>query len=134
MIRTLLFPVSFRSQNKRRAFSLIEILVVLVLLAVAGAFLLPRYLGGGGAKRADNKPATVKNKAEDGICQNYLGQVRQGIYMLKTSDPDGTPVQSLSELKGYPRETLQCPVGKEAYVYDPKTGEVHCPHPGHEKY
>ena len=27
-----------------------------------------------------------------------------------------------------------CPVGEEPYDYDPTTGQIHCVHPGHERY
>ena len=39
----------------------------------------------------------------------------------------------LSEMKEI-SSISKCPVGGEAYTYNPQTGEVHCPHPGHERY
>ena len=114
-----------------RAFSLIEILVVMVLLIVAAAFILPHYLGG---RTMDGK--TVKSPrtaAHDVECSEYLGQVRMAISMAKIGNENEANPASLSELKET-SSIRKCPVGGEEYVYNPQTGEVHCPHPGHERY
>jgi len=42
--------------------------------------------------------------------------------------------KTLAEVRGLGNDMKQCPIGKEPYEYDPATGKVHCPHPGHEKY
>ncbi len=117
----------------RRAFTLIEILIVLVIIMALAALLLPHYLGG---VTADGKkvraPVTM---AKDTICQEYLGQVRMAISMNKNMDTDADAAnpRSLAELK-LPYEVTHCPVGGEPYVYNPQTGEVRCPHPGHQNF
>jgi prepilin-type N-terminal cleavage/methylation domain-containing protein len=114
-----------------RGFSLIEILVVAVILVALSAVLMGRYLGG---KTADGKRApTPMSRAHDTECMSNIKQVRMGIETAKSTDPDGKNIQSLDELK-FPKEVTHCSVGKMAYIYDPQTGEVHCPYPGHEKY
>ena len=117
--------------DRSRAFSLVELLVVMVLLVVAAAFILPHYLGG---KTMSGK--TVKSPisaSHDVECQEYLRQCRQAISMAKMGNDNEANPASLSEMREL-SSISKCPVGGEPYQYDPKTGEVHCPHPGHERY
>lgn len=123
----------FTTHNRRgaRAFSLVEILVVMVILMVLAAFILPRYLGG---RTEDGKKTRAPiTMARDTVCQSNIKQVRLAIDTARTSDPDAKPPQSLDELK-LGSELTRCEVGHEAYVYDPQAGTVRCPHPGHENY
>src|SRR5207302_4229572 len=108
------------------------IMVVLVSVMVLAAVMLPRYLGG---KTADGKIIkSPKSAAQDVVCRTYLNQVRSAIAVAKTMETDSNASpKSLAELK-LPAEVTHCAVGGEEYVYSPETGEVHCPHPGHEKY
>jgi prepilin-type N-terminal cleavage/methylation domain-containing protein len=110
-------------------FSLIELLVVVAVLAIAAAFILPRYLGGTGLDGKKTKSPIVAAKGVE--CQTYLLQVRQGINMAKINE-ERLP-ESMAALK-LPAEVTHCPVGGEEYTYDPAKAEVHCPHPGHENY
>ena len=120
------------SLRPRRAFSMIEILVVLVILMVLAAILMPRYLG---QSRAKNGRATsALARAHDTECLANLRSVRQAIEVYKTSDLDAKNPASLAELRELPKDLLTCPVGKVPYQYDPETGQVHCPFPGHENY
>lgn len=113
----------------RRAFSLVEILVVVAILVIAAAWLLPRYLGGTGLDGKKHKsPIEAAHSVE---CQTNLMQVRQGINVFKV-DSEKAP-ESMAAMK-LPSETTHCPIGHEEYVYDAEKGEVHCPHPGHEGY
>lgn len=117
--------------RKANGFSLVELLIVLVIILILAAIILPNYIGG---KRSDGKtvraPVTV---AKDSVCQQNIRQVRQAIQAYTAADPDGKLPQSLSEM----RETApisRCEVGKVPYLYDPQTGQVRCPHPGHENF
>lgn len=119
--------------NPRKAcgFSLVELLIVLLIILILAAIILPNYIGG---KRPDGKavraPVTV---AKDSVCQQNIRQVRQAIQAYSAADPDGKLPQSLTDM----RETApigRCEVGKEPYLYDSQTGQVRCPHPGHEKF
>lgn len=114
-----------------RAFGLIEVLVVVALLLLLAAFLLPRYLGG---KTPEGKTVRAPmTAAKDTVCRTNLGTVRQGLETLKAGDPDGQPAPSLAELR-LGSEVTRCAVGGEEYLYDPQTGQVRCPHPGHESF
>jgi prepilin-type N-terminal cleavage/methylation domain-containing protein len=117
----------------RRAFGLVEILVVLVMLAILAAVLYPRIAGGG--KTSDGKDApTPMNRARQTVCMTNLRSVRQMIEAHKAGDPDGGNPPSLDALQGLPRELKKCDMGPEPYRYDPQTGQVHCTHPGHENF
>jgi prepilin-type N-terminal cleavage/methylation domain-containing protein len=120
-----------RELHLKRAFSLIEILIVMVVIMVIAAYLLPHYLGG---KTMDGKKVRAPiTMARDTVCQSNIQQVRQSLEINKTTDAEGGYPSDLASLK-LPAECLKCEVGGEAYVYDPQTGKVHCPHPGHESY
>ncbi len=123
----------------------------MVGLLVAGAlglilvlfFVMGGKLPGGGSMtgstpppRADGKGETlvgrVAYEAKDEVCKSNLGQVRQAVQIA--ADPvEGTFPASLGETR-LGQSSLSCPIGKEPYTYDPSSGRVACPHPGHEAY
>ena len=117
--------------HRRLAFSLVEMLVVIVIIVVLAAVLMPRIAGHGRTK--EGKATTPLSKTHDTECMVNIRQVRQGIETIKAGDPDSKPPGSLEELR-FPRELTHCAVSKEAYIYDPQTGEVHCPFPAHKSY
>ncbi|MFN8220588.1 MAG: prepilin-type N-terminal cleavage/methylation domain-containing protein [Fimbriimonadales bacterium] len=123
---------------KRRAFSLIEILAVMAAIAILATIATVGLKSfGGGSSRKDGKGETVVGqtmlRAKDEVCRSNIDQIRQMIYVSSTGGEDGYPAK-ITDLKGLPKDFQLCPIGKEEYVYNPATGEVHCPHPGHEKY
>ena len=78
-------------------------------------------------------PGKVRYAAKDDECRSNLDQVRQFIMLRMNSGEDDKPPATIEDI-GAPKSVLSCPIGHEAYVYDPTSGKVHCPHPGHEKY
>ena len=70
--------------------------------------------------------------AKDTVCRSNLGQVRASLQIAETNNEEKYP-ENIEDTK-LPKEFYSCPLGKEKYVYDPTTGKVYCPHPGHEKY
>lgn len=137
-----LTPVRTGSRNGlyQRGNTLIGLLLSVVIIAILSVVFLKGGFFGPGHSAVSRKdklgttiPGAVKLKAQDTVCQSDLQQVRDAIELASSSDADGKFPASLSELK-LPSELLHCPIGHEAYVYDPATGQVHCPHPGHEKY
>lgn len=113
-----------------RAFTLVEILVVVVIMIVIAAVLFPRIAGNSRTK--DGKAATPTARAHDVECISNLRSCRQAIEVAKAGDDTKFP-SSLAELK-LPSEVTHCVVSKQEYVYNPQTGEVHCPYPGHTSY
>ena len=110
------------------------IVVCAVMFFVMGGFGL---LGGEKKVRPDGKGETlvgrVRYTAEDSKCKTQLSQIRQLISI--SEDPvENTYPASLKEVGGLPMGYDKCPIGKEQYTYDPATGEVECPHAGHEDY
>ncbi len=123
----------------RRGNTLVGMLVVVAIIAIMAAIFLGggqgSSLGVGESKRADGKGRTVlgasMEAARDDVCRSNLGQIRSSIQIATTTD-DEKPA-SLAELRGM-SSVSSCPTGKEPYTYDPATGTVKCPHPGHGKY
>jgi prepilin-type N-terminal cleavage/methylation domain-containing protein len=126
-----MFPLS-KPRNERGFLTLIELLVVLAI--ILGFFWV--FTGGGGKPSRPGGPTTTPGmaieQAKNLECRTELSQVRQAIQIYKLSS-DGKPPASLDDLR-LPYETTHCPVGKQQYVYDPQTGQVHCSTPGHERY
>jgi len=121
----------------RRAFSLVEILVVLVILMILAAIILPHYLGGG--KTPNGRTVdSPKQRAQGVECASNLRQIRAAYTMATggATGQDDVRVQSLADLKsqGVSDSMTRCPVGGEPYQFDPATGAVRCVHPGHEQY
>lgn len=116
----------------RRGFSLIEILVVMVIIVALSAVTYSVFFGH--SKNAPpGKAHNPVERAHDTECINNVHQVHLAIMAAQAGDVDGKNPPSLDGL-GLPKEMLSCPVGKVPYSYDPNTGEVHCPYPGHEKF
>jgi hypothetical protein len=116
---------------------LIELLiVVLIIAALATFYMMSRgsLLGGTDAASPEGKGTTTAGKAREqaqsAVCRNNLLQIRAAIST--TSATTGAYPADLDSVSvGVP---LSCPVGGEPYDYDASTGQVHCPHPGHESY
>lgn len=113
---------------KRRAFGLIEILVVVAIIAVLAAFLVPKYLSGSKDPVTGKKTLAPKERAQQVGGIEYLSQIQQAITMYKMDNEEHLP-QSLSELKRYgvTDEMLIDPVTKQPLLYDPQTGQVTSP-------
>ncbi len=114
--------------------TLITVVIILILMVV---LMKGEGLGGDTVDmRKDGLGKTTMGSAilsaKDTVCQTNLGQVRQALEAARMSSTDGPP-QSITDA-GLPQTDYVCPVGGEPYVYDPASGKVHCPHPGHEKF
>jgi prepilin-type N-terminal cleavage/methylation domain-containing protein len=129
--RVCSLKASKASPKTASGFSLIEMLVVIALIAVLGGSLFSFYAGKGSGKKGEAK--TPMTAAHDSECLQNLGSVRQCIKAEEATDDEKHPT-ALTAIKSLTPELRACPVGKEPYAYDPVTGEIHCIHPGHEKY
>ncbi len=124
-------------RGKHSGFALIEILVVIILIGLlAGGYFALRGRGGPEGEseprfpgEAQTLPGKAIQKGESVECMNNLSQLRQMIQM-ETIDTESYP----PALDPNWRVALKCPVSGYAYVYDPASGQVYCPTPGHEKY
>lgn len=121
--------------------SLIGMLVAIAVLM----FVMLVYINGGfgsltgqseGSPRPDGKGETIVGRslyrAKDGVCMSNIRQMRTSIQIV-TDPVDGKRPQTLQETR-LGDSFYKCPVGNEDYLYDPITGKVSCPHPGHENY
>ena len=127
------------SKDRERGNTLIGMLVVVAIIGIMAAVFIGGGQGGslgvGESKRADGKGRTVlgaaMESARDDVCRSNLGQLRASIQIQTTTDEEKPA--SLAALPGM-SSVSSCPIGKEPYEYDPTTGAVKCPHPGHGKY
>ncbi len=112
-------------------------LVIMALLAVALFKGSGMFSSKATSSRKDGKGTTVMGAAEwaakDDVCRSNLSQVRSALQIAETTDGDGKYPQSLDETH-IGADFYRCPIGHEPYAYDPSTGQVHCVHPGHDKY
>jgi len=118
--------------NQIRGNTLVGTLVAIALMAVLAVAMFKGSSAFGGKalpSRKDGKGTTVMGQAElaakDTVCRSNLGQVQ--------SANDEKYPDNIEDTK-LPKEFYKCPLGGEKYIYDPVSGKVYCPHPGHEKY
>ncbi len=117
-------------RRRQSGFGLIEMVVVIAIIAL----LVGVYFGLAGHLKQGEKsiPGRAMDKGKEVVCQNNLQQIRSNVQLMMI---EGGPPASLQEAaSGLGDDFMRCPVGGEAYVYDPQTGAVYCPHPGHERY
>lgn len=129
-------------RNNKGNWTLIGMLVAIVIVGVVAAMM---FTGGNmSTVKKDSslvdqysKKQTVYGKAMDKAkgedCRQRLNQVRTAIQNEKAvSTTEGNP-KSLNDL-GLSPGYLKCPVGGQNYIYDPATGTVRCPYPGHANF
>lgn len=118
-----------------RGSAMLSVLGAVLIIAILAVVLMNGGVGSGQSSRADGLgttiPTAAKLKAQDTVCKENLRQVRYGVDIFRTSN-DGAP-SSIEETR-LGATFYKCPIGKEPYTYDPATGTVTCPHPGHEDY
>ena len=125
--------------KSERGNTLVGMLVTIAIMAVLAIALFKGSSAFGGkaiTPRKDGHGTTVMGQAEwaakDTVCRSNLGQVREALMIAQSANDEKFP-EHLEDTK-LPPEFYKCPVGGEKYIYDPQTGQVSCPHPGHEKY
>ena len=123
---------AFKQMRADKGFSLVEILVVMVIIVALSAITFSVFFGHD-KNAPPGKGHNPMERAHDTECINNVHQVHLAILAAAAGDTEGKHPASLQELK-LPAEMLTCPMGKVPYVYDPASGEVHCPYPGHEKF
>jgi len=114
--------------------TLIGLLVVMAIIMVAVWFIWLRPQGGVERKprfegEAQTPLGQALQKGQSVECINYLQQLRMAIQMEK--DSTGEWPAALDPKWGVP---LKCSVSGQPFQYDPRTGRVWDPTPGHEKY
>lgn len=118
-------------EHRHRAWSLVEILIVLAILLILAIWLLPKYTGRGSDPSGQPRK-TPENAALAVQCRNNLQQIRLAIRMARPTGEEPLPIH-LQELR-LPPEMLSCAVSRQPYWYDPQTGRVQCPTPTHEGF
>jgi prepilin-type N-terminal cleavage/methylation domain-containing protein len=117
-------------------FALVEILVVMVIIVVLAAVYFgvrgkPKEVEPAFEGEAQSTLGKSIQKAESVECRSNLNQLRQMIEMATASSVDGASPPSLDPGWNLP---MKCPVSGYEYRYDPQSGHVWCPTPGHEGF
>jgi hypothetical protein len=134
-----------RLSNERGNWSLIGLLVAVAIgFAIYSFFISPKMSGRDqqtrqqasemGVKLDENKTLSgaVADKSRETQCKSQLDQIRQGIVMFRDDHNNSNPAALTDIRLSVGPNFFKCPVGQEAYSYDPATGSVKCIHPGHE--
>jgi hypothetical protein len=123
--------------GRRGSWTLIEMVVVMAILVGLAAWLVPRYLTSTAPSMPGRNPIQAPIQRAQGVdCSNNLQQIRTALTMAEQTN-EHYPA-SLAELttsgSGLTRDMLVCPVSKQPYLYDPRTGRVGCPYGPHRSY
>jgi hypothetical protein len=120
--------------------SLVGMLAVVAIIAILAVVMMKGSGSFGGTAttpRADGRgttvPGLVKANAEDQVCRSNLSQLRMALQVQMSATADETrpaTIEGINLASTYKK----CPMGKEPYQYNSTTGELHCVHPGHEKF
>ncbi len=120
---------------------MLSVLAALVIIAVLFAFLYGRgFRNNTTATRPGGPTTTVGMGLESGRavdCSNNLSQIRYAIGLERMNDPDTATLPPNLEVlsrNGISPQMRKCPVSNQPYQYDPRTGKVWCPTPGHERF
>jgi general secretion pathway protein G len=102
---------------KRTAFTLIEILIVVILLGILAAIVVPQF-----AESAD--------EANQNACRQNMQTLRTQIELYRFRE-SGLPADIAAMVTGgYLQAAPTCPTDQSAYTYTAATGAVACPN-GH---
>jgi type II secretory pathway pseudopilin PulG len=124
------------NNHRQRGQTLAASLVVIAIIAICAVILIKGTPDTAPKAKADGRGKTVlgnaRASAQDEVCKSNLSQARQLLQVAKATDEE-TVFTKVSDIPGS-GSVSKCYVGKEDYTYDAATGEIKCPHLGHEKY
>lgn len=119
----------------KRGQTLVASLIVIAIILIAAVVLIKGTGGAAPTPKKDGRGKTVlgnaRATAQDEVCRSNISQARQLLQVQKATDEEFKPA-SVAEIPGAAAVST-CPVGKEPYTID-EAGNIHCPHPGHEKF
>jgi Tfp pilus assembly protein FimT len=123
------------TNRQQRGQTLVASLVVIAIIAICVVIFLKGTKDTAPKMKADGRGKTTlgnaRATAQDAVCKSNLSQARQLLTVAKSTDEE-TVYTSVSQIPGA-TGVSKCYVGKEDYTIS-ATGEIKCPHLGHEKY
>ncbi len=101
-----------RSSNRRRGFTLVELMVVIVIIAVLAALLFPAF-------------SSMRENANVTLCKNNLGQIQKAVFSYEAafnrypSSWNGTPAATgSSDIGGWSAQAIILPRLEQGKLYD----------------
>ena len=120
---------------KNRGQTLVASMIVVAIILICVVIFIKGTPDTKPITKADGRGKTVlgnaKATAEDEVCRSNVSQARQFLQVAKATDEE-SKYTTVAEIPGA-KTVSTCPVGHEPYTIDP-AGNIHCPHPGHEKF
>lgn len=121
--------------SRGQILTIIEILVVVAILVVAGLYISQNYLGRSGSGDVQGAPETPIERAQSVDCMNNLRQIRYAIQLhQQTQDSPPASLDDIQKSGGLSSSMMKCPISGQPYAYDPAEGKVKCLQPGHGAY
>ena len=122
-----------KTKLQRGQWGLIAMLVTLLIVAILFVVVLLPKMKTSSTQGGKPMPEAAMEQAKEVQCTSNLRSIREALVMYRTENETFPP--TLKDLKmGVGANFFKCPVGGEDYQYDPTTGVVRCPHPGHERF
>ncbi|MGQ9525365.1 MAG: hypothetical protein ACUVTZ_11080 [Armatimonadota bacterium] len=118
--------------------------LVVFLVAAILAFVIAAVMWGHKQKPQQDKtnapanaqtiPGQAVERGHEVECMSNLRSIRQAIEMHKVTEETPPPNLAALSSAGIGPQQLRCPVSGAPYQYDPSSGRVWCPTPGHEGF
>lgn len=129
----------------RGSWSLVGLLAVVAVIGLVLFFMFGKSGGPSGVKSdselldQSSQKQTIYGKSMDTAkgadCAERLRQIRMGVQMYRNSSTDESNPPTLRDAGlSVGSDYFRCPVADQPYTYDPASGAVTCPHPGHTSF
>jgi hypothetical protein len=125
-----------RLRDERGQWGIICLLISVVIgVVLVITFIGPRMSSQVPGDEHKSLPARAMDRGHDVECESNLRSIRQAVDIYNSQN-EGYPASTSEIDLGVSDRTsyFKCAVGGEDYIYDPQTGSIRCPHPGHERF
>jgi hypothetical protein len=118
-----------RRSSRRVGLTLVSVIIAVAIMVVLAALVIGTVVSGS-KSRGGGPPAGPMQKARGMQCPENLKLLRA---LLLDYEAEGKPFPAKLR-DGGPGSVTRCPQTDLPYSYDPRTGQVWCTTPGHERF